>query len=72
MKFSPSAAVQTSTDPCKETYRGPDVESEPETRNVGWLLDHFPSVGYFIDIHSSVKTSCTAGAMTTTRPTIPR
>jgi carboxypeptidase T len=52
VKFSPSAAVQTSTDPCKETYRGPDAASEPETRNVGWLLDHFPSIGYFIDIHS--------------------
>lgn len=52
VKFSASAPVQTSTDPCQETYRGPSVVSEPETRNVGWLLDRYPSVGYFIDIHS--------------------
>jgi len=50
--FSPRAPVQTSVDPCKETYRGPSAVSEPETANVAWLLDRVPSVGYFIDIHS--------------------
>lgn len=52
VKFSPSAAVATSTNPCKEIYRGPGAVSEPETRNVGWLLEQHPSVAYFIDIHS--------------------
>lgn len=42
----------TSTDPCSEIYRGPGATSEPETGNVRWLLDRYPSVGYFIDIHS--------------------
>ena len=50
--FSPRAPVQTSVDPCKETYRGPSAVSEPETANVAWLLDRVPSVDYFIDIHS--------------------
>jgi murein tripeptide amidase MpaA len=51
-KFSSQAPVMTSTDPCSEIYRGPGAESEPETVNVRWLLDHNPTVGYFIDIHS--------------------
>lgn len=51
-KFSRRAAVRTSTDPCDETFRGPASMSEPETRNAGWLLSRYPSVGYFIDIHS--------------------
>ena len=50
--FSPSAPVATSADPCSEIYYGPSAVSEPETSNVGWLLDRYPSVGYFIDIHS--------------------
>ncbi len=50
--FSPSAPVATSTDPCSEIYNGPGAVSEPETSNVVWLLDRYPSVGYFIDIHS--------------------
>jgi carboxypeptidase T len=51
-KFSPAAAVVTSTDPCDQTYRGPSPMSEPETKNVVWLLDHSPNVGYLLDVHS--------------------
>src|SRR5512144_930851 len=51
-KFSPDAPVMTSTDPCSEIYRGPGPASEAETANVTWLLDRFPSLGYFIDVHS--------------------
>src|SRR5512144_1910239 len=51
-KFSPDAPVMTSTDPCSEIYRGPGPASEPETANVTWLLDRFPSLRYFIDVHS--------------------
>jgi len=51
-RFSPAAPVMTSTDPCSEIYRGPVPSSEPETQNVTWLLDRYPAVGYFIDVHS--------------------
>jgi carboxypeptidase T len=46
------SSVRTSTDPCDPTYNGPSAASEPETANVVWLLDRYPSVGYFIDVHS--------------------
>jgi carboxypeptidase T len=51
-KFAPDAPVQTSDDPCSEIYRGPSAASEPETRNVTWLLDQYPTVTDFIDVHS--------------------
>ena len=42
-----------SSKPCDpEVYVGPSAESEPETRNVVWLLDKHPEIGYFIDMHS--------------------
>jgi murein tripeptide amidase MpaA len=50
--FSPRAPVMTSTDPCEDIYRGPSATSEPETTNVTWLLDRYPSVTHFIDVHS--------------------
>lgn len=50
--FDSSAPVATSADPCAETYYGPSAASEPETKNVVWLLDQSPNVAYFIDIHS--------------------
>jgi murein tripeptide amidase MpaA len=39
-----------------ETYVGPRAGSEPETRNVIWLLDQNPQIGYFIDLHSYGET----------------
>ncbi|HEX7138854.1 MAG TPA: M14 family metallopeptidase, partial [Vicinamibacterales bacterium] len=51
--FSARAPVQNSTDPCNaEIYIGPAAVSEPETKNVVWMWDNFPNIGYFIDIHS--------------------
>ena len=53
--FSPSAVVRTSTDPCDavtQTYRGSAPFSEPETRNVKWLLDSYHMIKWYIDIHS--------------------
>jgi murein tripeptide amidase MpaA len=35
-----------------ESYVGPGPASEPETRNVIWLLDRFPNIRYLVDIHS--------------------
>jgi murein tripeptide amidase MpaA len=35
---------------------GPRAGSEPETKNVMWLLDQFPQIRYFIDLHSYGET----------------
>ncbi|MEU3353744.1 M14 family metallopeptidase [Streptomyces sp. NPDC037389] len=52
--FSPTAGVRVSSDPCDpELYQGPHPFSEPETRNVRWLLDDaFPRTRWFVDVHS--------------------
>lgn len=42
----------TSTNSCDEVYRGPSAFSEPETRNVRWLLDNFPHLAGLCDVHS--------------------
>src|SRR5262249_44853299 len=39
-----------------ESYVGPRAASEPETRNVIWLLNRFPQIRYFIDLHSYGET----------------
>jgi murein tripeptide amidase MpaA len=44
-------AGQTSCSPCAETYVGPSVFSEPETRNVRHLLDTY-RIDCFVDVHS--------------------
>lgn len=41
-----------STDPCIDTFRGTGVFSEAEPRNVRWLLDTYPLIGAFVDVHS--------------------
>jgi carboxypeptidase T len=51
--FNPDAAVACSTRPCdKEVYVGPTAVSEPETRNVVWLLDQHPEIAFLVDLHS--------------------
>lgn len=50
--FSPDAVVNSSTSPNERTYIGPAAFSEPETRNVKWILDNFHSIQFFVDIHS--------------------
>ncbi len=39
-----------------ESYVGPGAASEPETRNVIWLLDRFPNVRYLVDLHAYGET----------------
>jgi murein tripeptide amidase MpaA len=39
-----------------ECYIGPRAASEPETRNVIWLLDQLPQIRYFVDLHSYGET----------------
>ena len=51
--FAPDAKVSASDDPCHpEIYIGPEAASEAETRNVVSLLDRFPRLRWFIDVHS--------------------
>ncbi len=51
VKFAPGVAP-ASTDPASEVFRGTGPFSEPESRNVQWLVDHFPNTRYFVDVHS--------------------
>ncbi|MGW5421553.1 M14 family metallopeptidase [Streptomyces sp. NPDC003943] len=52
--FHPLAPVRVSDDPAdpNQTYQGPAPFSEPETRNVRWLLDQFVRTRWFVDVHS--------------------
>ena len=42
----------TSDVPCSDVFHGPSAFSEPETRNVKWLLDTYPLMHCFVDVHS--------------------
>jgi carboxypeptidase T len=54
--FAPDT-VQASFKPGDyETYAGTRAASEPETRNVIWLLDRYPNIRYFVDLHSYGET----------------
>jgi murein tripeptide amidase MpaA len=47
--------VSASDNPCDpQVYVGPAAASEPETRNIVWLLDHFTKTGWFIDVHAAI------------------
>jgi hypothetical protein len=50
--FSPAAAPVVSNNPTSDLYHGTAPQSEPETRNVVWLLDTYPQIRWMIDIHS--------------------
>jgi murein tripeptide amidase MpaA len=50
--FSPLSPVSVSDIPSSDTYHGTAPFSEPETRNVRWLLDTYPQIRWMIDIHS--------------------
>jgi murein tripeptide amidase MpaA len=54
--FAPGTVASTFHPSDYETYVGPRAASEPETRNVIWLLDRFPGVRYYVDIHSYGET----------------
>ena len=48
-----SSGIGTSSSPCDyQIYKGPSAFSEPETRNVRWLLDTYPNIMGMIDVHS--------------------
>ena len=48
----PFAIGQTSTQPCSDTYHGTAAFSEPEERNVRWMLDAHPTIRVVVDVHS--------------------
>jgi murein tripeptide amidase MpaA len=51
--FDSAAPIANSVDACDyEVYIGPGELSEPETRNVVWLLDQHPTIRFFVDLHS--------------------
>jgi murein tripeptide amidase MpaA len=47
----PDVTNYTSTNPAVEVFQGRSAFSEPETRNVRWLLDTYNRIRWFIDIH---------------------
>jgi murein tripeptide amidase MpaA len=48
-----SSGIGSSADPCDyQIYKGSAPASEPETRNVCHLLDTFPQIVYYLDLHS--------------------
>ena len=49
--FSRQAPEAAGTRPASRFYQGEVALSEPETRNVVWLLDTFPTIGWFVDLH---------------------
>ncbi|MFF0558171.1 M14 family metallopeptidase [Streptomyces sp. NPDC004266] len=52
--FHPLAPVRVSDDPAdpNQVYQGPEPFSEPETRNVRWLIEQFTRTRWFVDVHS--------------------
>jgi carboxypeptidase T len=48
-----SSGIGTSSSPCDyQIYKGASAFSEPETRNVRWLLDTYPQIMSMMDVHS--------------------
>ena len=47
-----SSGIGTSPIPARDIYKGTAPFSEPETRNVRYLLNTFTSIQYYLDIHS--------------------
>lgn len=53
--FESGMARASSDNPMnKYSYIGPAPASEPETRNIVWLLDEYTEARWFIDVHSYV------------------
>lgn len=46
------SGIGTASDPAQSTYKGPSAFSEPEARNVRWLLDTHPGIRCFADVHA--------------------
>jgi hypothetical protein len=44
-----------SDDPKEDNYQGPSAFSEPETRNVEYLLNQYPNIRFFVDVHCATE-----------------
>ncbi|WP_218571248.1 M14 family zinc carboxypeptidase [Paenibacillus oralis] len=53
MTFLWDSGIGTSTDKQSLIYRGPAPFSEPESQNIRHLLDTYPQIRFFTDIHSN-------------------
>ena len=52
-KFVEGVGVSVASDnPMHETYHGAEPFSEPESRNVKWIMDEYPTISWTLDIHS--------------------
>jgi murein tripeptide amidase MpaA len=47
-----SSGIGTSANACADVFKGPGAFSEPETRNVRWMIDTFANLACMIDVHS--------------------
>jgi murein tripeptide amidase MpaA len=47
-----SSGIGTSTNSCSDVFKGPGAFSEPETRNVRWMIDNYPNLACLVDVHS--------------------
>jgi carboxypeptidase T len=47
-----SSGIGTATDPAQFTYKGTEAFSEPESRNVRFLLETYGHITYYVDVHS--------------------
>ncbi|KAH6886389.1 hypothetical protein B0T10DRAFT_80248 [Thelonectria olida] len=45
-------SAAASDDPASEVFHGEAPMSEPEVKNVEWVLDSFPNLTWFLDLHS--------------------
>lgn len=52
-KFVDIASISVASDnPMHETYHGTEPFSEPEARNVKWVMDQYPAIAWTLDLHS--------------------
>lgn len=53
--FQNSFSVDTTTRPCSasQTYRGSAPASEPEAKNLVWLMDRFTAIYAYLDFHAA-------------------
>ena len=70
--FAADSGVSASADPCHpQVYVGPEAASEPETRNVVWLIDQHPRPDGSSTFIATYRLSTTRGALTRTSPPTP-
>jgi carboxypeptidase T len=50
-----TSGIGTSSSACSDVFKGSGAFSEPETRNVRYLLDTFPNILGMIDVHSYMQ-----------------